>query len=179
MSGDRGRPSVGGFGPVAHSQPGGSPSGRVAPVDHPAHGADQALASWARFSLWTAVTPLRGVGGFYDDRSCKYDQGYIHLPSGLRVRYCSLPGEGAMSADGADHDRSSIFAVYAQVGDNYRAVDDLRLQLLALLPLATGAGILVLLGSEPCPWCCHYINLGNTRAGGNKARNHIHQTSQE
>jgi hypothetical protein len=53
-----------------------------------------------------------------------------------------------MSADGADHDRSSIFAVYAQVGENYRAVDDLRLRLLALLPLATGAGILVLLGSH-------------------------------
>jgi hypothetical protein len=53
-----------------------------------------------------------------------------------------------MSADGADHDRSSIFAVYAQVSENYRAVDDLRLRLLALLPLATGAGILVLLGSH-------------------------------
>ena len=53
-----------------------------------------------------------------------------------------------MSADGADHDRASMFAVYAQVGENYRAVDDLRLRLLALLPLATGAGILVLLGSH-------------------------------
>jgi len=31
------------------------------------------------------VTPLREVGGFYDDRSYKYDRGYIHLPSGLRV----------------------------------------------------------------------------------------------
>jgi hypothetical protein len=53
-----------------------------------------------------------------------------------------------MSADGANHDRASMSAVYAQVGENYRAVDDLRLRLLALLPLATGAGILVLLGSH-------------------------------
>ena len=53
-----------------------------------------------------------------------------------------------MSTDGADHDRDSIAAVYAQVGENYRAIDDLRLRLLALLPLATGAGILVLLGGH-------------------------------
>ncbi len=53
-----------------------------------------------------------------------------------------------MSTDGADHDRDSIVAVYAQVGENYRAIDDLRLRLLALLPLATGAGILVLLGGH-------------------------------
>ena len=103
MSGDRGRPSVGGFGPVTHSQPGGSPSGRVAPVDHLAHGADQAFASWARFSLGTAVTPLRGVGGFYDDRSYKYDRGYIHLPSGLRVRYCSLPGRATRQTAAIGH----------------------------------------------------------------------------
>jgi hypothetical protein len=53
-----------------------------------------------------------------------------------------------MSADSTDHDRDSMSAVYAQVGENYRAVDDLRLRLLALLPLATGAGILVLLGGH-------------------------------
>jgi hypothetical protein len=53
-----------------------------------------------------------------------------------------------MSVDGADDNRASMFAVYAQVGDNYRAIDDLRLRLLALLPLATGTGILVLLGGH-------------------------------
>jgi len=41
-----------------------------------------------------------------------------------------------------------MLAVYAQAGDNYRAIDDLRLRLLALLPLATGTGILVLLGGH-------------------------------
>lgn len=53
-----------------------------------------------------------------------------------------------MSADSADDDRASMVAVYAQVGDNYRAIDDLRLRLLALLPLATGTGVLVLLGGH-------------------------------
>lgn len=53
-----------------------------------------------------------------------------------------------MSADGGDGDRSSMLAVYAQVGDNYRQIDDLRLRLLALLPLATGTGLLVLLGGH-------------------------------
>jgi hypothetical protein len=48
--------------------------------------------------------------------------------------------------DGGDH--AARAAVYAQVSDNYRAIDDLRLRLLALLPLATGAGILVLLGGD-------------------------------
>jgi hypothetical protein len=41
-----------------------------------------------------------------------------------------------------------MLAVYAQVGDNYRQIDDLRLRLLALLPLATGTGLLVLLGGH-------------------------------
>ena len=31
-----------------------------------------------------------------------------------------------MSVDGADDDHSSIVAVYAQVGENYRQIDDLR-----------------------------------------------------
>ena len=53
-----------------------------------------------------------------------------------------------MSGRGPDDDRAAMLAVYAQVGDNYRAIDDLRLRLLALLPLATGTGILVLLGSH-------------------------------
>lgn len=53
-----------------------------------------------------------------------------------------------MSVDGADDNRASMLAVYAQVGDNYRAIDDLRLRLLALLPLATGTGLLVLLGGH-------------------------------
>ena len=35
-------------------------------------------------------------------------------------------------------------AAYGEVGANYRAIDDLRLRLLALLPLATGTGILLL-----------------------------------
>jgi hypothetical protein len=39
-------------------------------------------------------------------------------------------------------------AVYAAVGENYRAIDDLRLRLLALLPLATGTGIFVLLQGD-------------------------------
>lgn len=38
--------------------------------------------------------------------------------------------------------------MYAQVSDNYRAIDELRLRVLALLPLATGTGILVLLGGN-------------------------------
>lgn len=53
-----------------------------------------------------------------------------------------------MNVDGAYDHRASMLAVYAQVGDNYRAIDDLRLRLLALLPLATGTGILVLLGGH-------------------------------
>jgi hypothetical protein len=53
-----------------------------------------------------------------------------------------------MIADRSDDSRTSMLAVYAQVGDNYRAIDDLRLRLLALLPLATGTGLLVLLGGH-------------------------------
>ena len=53
-----------------------------------------------------------------------------------------------MSVDGVDDNRSSMLAVYAQVADNYRQIDDLRLRLLALLPLATGTGLLVLLGGH-------------------------------
>jgi hypothetical protein len=53
-----------------------------------------------------------------------------------------------MSVDGAGGDHSSMLAVYAQVGENYRQIDDLRLRLLALLPLATGTGLLVLLGGH-------------------------------
>ena len=57
-----------------------------------------------------------------------------------------------MSDDGGDDNRAAnLAAVYTQVGYNYRAIDDLRLRLLALLPLATGAGILVLLGGHGVP----------------------------
>jgi len=41
--------------------------------------------------------------------------------------------------------KANTLAVYAELGNNYRAIDDLRLKLLALLPLATGTGILVFL----------------------------------
>jgi hypothetical protein len=62
MSGGQGKPaSIGGIGPATHSQPGGSSSGQVGPVDHPAHGPDPALASWAQFSLGIGVTPLHGA----------------------------------------------------------------------------------------------------------------------
>ena len=43
-------------------------------------------------------------------------------------------------------DRPAILTVYAELSNNYRAIDELRLKLLALLPLATGTGILVFLG---------------------------------
>ena len=42
-------------------------------------------------------------------------------------------------------------ALYAETGANYRAIDDLRLRLMALLPLATGTGIFLLLRSEGAP----------------------------
>jgi hypothetical protein len=38
----------------------------------------------------------------------------------------------------------NVNGVYQQLCDSYRAVDDIRMKLLSLLPLATGAGILVL-----------------------------------
>jgi hypothetical protein len=51
-----------------------------------------------------------------------------------------------------DNDRTAVqLGVYQQVCENYRAIDDLRLKLLALLPLATGTGILVLLGNRSVP----------------------------
>lgn len=53
-----------------------------------------------------------------------------------------------MSVDGTDSDRASMCAVYAQVSENYRAIDDLRLRLLGLLPLATGTGIFVFLAGH-------------------------------
>ena len=37
--------------------------------------------------------------------------------------------------------------VYDQLCDSYRAIDDIRMKLLGLLPIATGAGILVLTGA--------------------------------
>ena len=41
--------------------------------------------------------------------------------------------------------------VYADVGANYRAIDDLRLKLLGLLPLATSAGIFLVLKPDSGP----------------------------
>jgi hypothetical protein len=35
-----------------------------------------------------------------------------------------------MSVDGTDSDRASTSAVYTQVSENYRAIDDLRLRVL-------------------------------------------------
>ena len=56
-----------------------------------------------------------------------------------------------MSDDGGAGNRTAQVAVYTEIGNNYRAMDDLRLRLLALLPLATGAGIVVLLGGHGVP----------------------------
>ena len=56
--------------------------------------------------------------------------------------------EDAMTDDHGDGNRTAQVAVYTEIGSNYRAMDDLRLRLLALLPLATGAGIVVLLGGH-------------------------------
>ena len=53
-----------------------------------------------------------------------------------------------MSDDRGDGNHAAQVAVYTEIGNNYRAMDDLRLRLLALLPLATGAGIVVLLGGH-------------------------------
>lgn len=53
-----------------------------------------------------------------------------------------------MSGDRGDGNRTAQLAAYTEIGNNYRAMDDLRLRLLALLPLATGAGIVVLLGGH-------------------------------
>src|SRR3954470_22281373 len=41
-----------------------------------------------------------------------------------------------------------VRAVYQQLCESYRAIDESRLRLLGLLPLATGAGILVLSGRD-------------------------------
>jgi hypothetical protein len=43
-----------------------------------------------------------------------------------------------------DVDPEALTAVYAQVCESYRAIDDVRMKLLGLLPLATGAGIVAL-----------------------------------
>lgn len=56
-----------------------------------------------------------------------------------------------MSDDRGDGKLDAKLAVYTEIGNNYRAIDDLRLRLLALLPLATGAGILVLQSGHTVP----------------------------
>jgi hypothetical protein len=70
-------------------------------------------------------------------------------PSEVPLRYLGGGAEeDAMSDDCGDANHAAQVAVYTEIGNNYRAMDDLRLRLLALLPLATGAGILVLLGGH-------------------------------
>jgi hypothetical protein len=57
-----------------------------------------------------------------------------------------------MSDDRGGGDRlTATVAAYGQAGDNYRAIDELRLKLLGLLPLATGAGIFLLLRGGGIP----------------------------
>jgi hypothetical protein len=50
-------------------------------------------------------------------------------------------------SDAADNLKTGhLMSVYNQLCDSYRAIDDIRMKLLGLLPIATGAGILVLTG---------------------------------
>jgi hypothetical protein len=44
---------------------------------------------------------------------------------------------------------NALTGIYAEVGANYRAIDEQRLRLLGLLPLATGTGIFLLLRPGP------------------------------
>src|SRR5690348_1544556 len=46
----------------------------------------------------------------------------------------------------SDQPNDDLKATYQQVCEGYRAIDEMRTKLLGLLPLATGAGILVLSG---------------------------------
>ena len=132
MTSDRGGPPCWGFGPVTpraarrvfvgQGECGRSP---CAPARSGVSALDDLLAVDSRDAA-------PGGDGSYRDRSIWTDKersGYFRL----RARYCSLPREDGMSADGADHDRASMFAIYAQVGQS-RAVDDFQLRLLALLP---------------------------------------------
>jgi hypothetical protein len=56
-----------------------------------------------------------------------------------------IPIEGGLSmADSQDRK----LKVYEQLCNSYRAIDDFRAKLLALLPLATGGGIFLLVGDH-------------------------------
>jgi len=46
----------------------------------------------------------------------------------------------------SEHRKDDLKTAYQQVCEGYRAIDDMRTKLLGLLPLATGAGVLVLSG---------------------------------
>ena len=67
------------------------PTPPIAPKDHPVHGADPTLASWAHFDLDIGVTLNRGGGGFYDDRAHKYNPRYIN-PSSYVLRLDARTG---------------------------------------------------------------------------------------
>ena len=47
-----------------------------------------------------------------------------------------------------DSDATSLNTVYDQVCQSYHAVDDLRMELLGLLPVATGPSVFVLLSGR-------------------------------
>lgn len=47
-----------------------------------------------------------------------------------------------------DDSKDHILKVYEQLCNSYRAIDDFRTKLLALLPLATGGGIFLLVGDQ-------------------------------
>ena len=54
-------------------------------------------------------------------------------------------GKSMSDEERTDPNRDDLRAVYQQLCDSYRAIDDFRAKLLGFLPLATGAGIFLLL----------------------------------
>ncbi|GIH93427.1 hypothetical protein ACFFMN_01175 [Planobispora siamensis] len=58
-----------------------------------------------------------------------------------------LPPEDDVTAD-ADQSTENVRLVYTQLCQSYREIDTVRMKLLGLLPLATGAGILFLRGER-------------------------------
>jgi hypothetical protein len=56
-------------------------------------------------------------------------------------------GVGAREAEPTAKPVEDYRELYTQVCESYRAIDDFRMKLLGLLPVATGAGVLVLLNS--------------------------------
>lgn len=70
----------------------------------------------------------------------------LHASGGKnRLESNGVPDDGGQSmADSKDHK----LKVYEQLCNSYRAIDDFRTKLLALLPLATGGGIFLLVGDE-------------------------------